>query len=360
MCAPYRSLDYCKPEESLPTLIQSRTSQFRQDPTSVTEQGYWFHYLEDKIAAYILSVVNNVPAPEMYCCVTNIDALSECISNDVPENIDGIVIKATNMHSNQGVYVLVNDESNSIPLDLISGMHITIADVVSNMADLQATKIIVEEFVGKALPTEYKFHVINNEIAAIDVITNRGEECPCYAVVDESWNRLDQFGCFEPGGYEFADSDGCTSIDFTTGQRKAGPVKKDLYVCEEVETIDPCLLEEMKDLALSLGSAIGVYMRIDMFVVNNRAYVQEYTTNHMNGLRHCAAKKDGDCIDSCFMGKMWNAAGGPYGGSKTDVPALLEGFQAKTAQQQCDLLNNLPEPQAYTPACAGAAEAPAP
>ena len=45
-------------------------------------------------------------------------------------------------------------------------------------------------------PTKYKIHVINCEIVAIDVVYNRvdGDNCACWAVVDEQWNRLDQFG----------------------------------------------------------------------------------------------------------------------------------------------------------------------
>lgn len=323
----------------------------REDSAAVFNDGYWFHYLEDKIAAYILSVGQNMPAPEIFCCVTNATALAECLESDnVPPSMDGIVIKATNMHSNQGVFVLV-DDSNGLPLDLISGMHLSISDVVAALAEMQATKIIAEEFIGSALPTEYKFHVVNGQVAAIDVIANRGGECPCYAVVDTDWNRLDSFGCFEPGGYEFTDSDGCTSIDFTTGQRKAGAVKKDLYLCEDVDQPTPCIMEEMTELALSLASTIGVYMRIDMFVANNQVFVQEYTPNHMNGMRHCMAKRAGDCIDSCFVGRMWEEAGQPFGGAPTPVPELLNGFQALSAQEQCDLLTQLPK-DPYFPKCA--------
>jgi hypothetical protein len=62
-------------------------------------------------------------------------------------------------------------------------------------------KVIIEEYVqgdkgAGALPTEYKVHVINGEIVAIDIVYNRGngDNCACWAVVDEEWNRLDRFG----------------------------------------------------------------------------------------------------------------------------------------------------------------------
>jgi hypothetical protein len=136
-------------------------------------------------------------------------------------------------------------------------------------------KIIVEQFIGKSLPTEYKFHVINGTIAAIDVVEGRGTTCPCYAVVDTDWNRLDKFGCFEPGGIDMIDTNTqCTEIDFVTGLKRMGPVKKDMYLCFDIDEPKPCILQEMIDIALALGVKIGVAIRVDMFVVDDRVYVQ--------------------------------------------------------------------------------------
>ena len=88
-----------------------------------------------------------------------------------------------------------------------------------------------------------------------------------------------------------------------------------------------------------------------MFVVDNEVFVQEYSANRMNGLRHCAAKFDEDsCIDSCFLGRMWNAAGAPYGGIQTDAPVKIQGFGDLTPAEQCDLLNDVTYPT-YTSKC---------
>jgi hypothetical protein len=319
----------------------------------LVNDGYWFHYLEDKIAGYLLSLAANVPAPKIFCCVTDVNDLSACL-DDVYSNplVTGIVVKATNFHSSQGVFVLVTDPNDTERLDLLTGTHMSIDDTVAQLAVLQATKIIVEEFIGTTLPTEYKFHVVNGEIAAIDIIEGRGTDCPCYAVVDTEWNRLDKFGCFEPSGMDMVNTNTqCTEIDFVTGKIKMGPVKKDLYLCDEVPALSPCLLAEMTEIALGLGETIGVYMRVDMFVVDNKAYVQEYSANHMNGLRHCASKLDENgCIDSCFLGRMWDAAGAPYGGGKTSVPANLAGFAVLTPQEQCDLLETTTA-STYTSSC---------
>lgn len=306
----------------------------------MTGQGYWFHYLEDKIAAYLLSLEQNVPSPEIFCCVTTAADLSNCLKRNIPASVDSLVIKATSFHSNQGVYVLVPDPSTNGTINLLDKRPMSFSDVVSELSFLQATKIIVEEFVGNTLPTEYKLHVVNGEIGAIDIIANRGGDCPCYAVVDKDWNRLDSYGCFEASGVANIDKEtGCPSIDFSTGRRKAGAVKKDLYVCDNIPDLDPCLQQEMIDIALDIGNRIGVYIRVDMFVAEDKVFIQEYTINHMNGLRHCAAKFDVQtgCIDSCFLGRMWDAAG-PYGGVVTRIPDKLVGFMALSPSEQCQLL----------------------
>ena len=235
--------DYCEPSESFTTLIQNRTSEFRNGSTGLFSDGYWFHYLEDKIAGYLLSVDQGVRAPKVHCCLTNATDLFNCLNSNVPGDVDGVVIKATNFHSSQGVFVLVKNP------------NITGDNALTFLALMQASKIIVEEFISTTLPTEYKFHVVNGSVAAIDIIDARGTDCACYAVVDTEWNRLDKFGCFEPSGLGMIDDDtDYTAIDFSTGRSRCGPMKKDLYVCEEIPDLDACVLQEMIDIAVELGN----------------------------------------------------------------------------------------------------------
>mmetsp|Transcript_6440 Transcript_6440/g.10674 ORF Transcript_6440/g.10674 Transcript_6440/m.10674 type:complete len:1370 (-) Transcript_6440:167-4276(-) len=360
VCVPFRSPDYCPRTESFPALVSERTRAFRNNATAVEDAGYWFHYLEDKIGAYLLSVAEGMPVPQIFCCVTDVTQLEDCLSSViVPSGKKNIVVKATNFHSSQGVYVLTNFSSDAINNadasympELLKGMSTSYNDVISELTAKSATKIIVEEFIGDDLPVEYKFHVVDGQVAAIDIIKDRGGACPCYGVIDTQGGRLDTFGCFEPGGLEMMNDD-CPAIDFLTGRMQCGPVKKDLYICDELPPIEECLMDEMVKAALKLGNAIGVYMRVDMFVVDGKFYVQEYAANHMNGLRHCAAKATGGCIDSCFLGSMWDAAGAPYGGGPAvAVPAKLAGFRALSAQAQCDLLVDVQAPDyAYNTDC---------
>ena len=320
---------------------------------------YWFHYLEDKVAGYLLTLSENYPAPLLKACATNVESLTDILSQAsigvvgvdnqfvLPVG-EGVVIKATNFHSNQGVFILVNDGSSSgsgVTLkDLITEQYYSFSDVKAMLSSWQATKIIVEELVGGVLPDEYKLHVVDGQVIAIDIIMDRGTDCPCYAVVDEDFNRLDYNGCFEPSGsiQQIFDVDKpvCTAIDFSIGASSAGPVKKDMYLCSNVKKPKQCVFDDMITIAESLSKTIGVYMRIDMFVVGDQVYVQEYSANPMNGLRHCASKVDGNgCIDSCFMGREFKAAGSPFGGNITATPDVLNGFLVKDAASQCELAN---------------------
>jgi len=342
LCAPYRSPDYCPSDESFPSLIKSRTQAYNTDLSRVVDDGYWFPYLEDKVAGYRHTVEMGYPAPQIFCCETDLQGVQNCLNTEIPASIDGVVIKAATMHSSQGVYVLLNDnQSDDTYLELLTGIRMTYADVLASLNFVQATKIIVEEFIGSELPMEYKFHVTGGEVHAVNVVASRGADCQCYAVVDTDWNRLDKFGCFEPanvGFLEDQDNDKCTAIDFDAGKKNIGPVKKDMYLCNDVPKVDDCLWEEMQTIALALGESIGVAIRVDMFIANNQIYVQEYATNHMNGLRHCAAKQDENgCIDSCFIGRAWKEAGAPYGGVPKDVPLSLENYHLKSTSEMCDL-----------------------
>ncbi|KAI2496207.1 hypothetical protein MHU86_18302 [Fragilaria crotonensis] len=295
----------------------------------------------------------------MKACATTVDTLKDILAQpsigivSVDDKFtlpvgQGIVIKATNFHSNQGVFILLNDGlSNGAELtlkDLLTDQYYSYGDVKTMLAAWQASKIIVEELVGSALPDEYKFHVVDGKVQAIDIIIDRGSDCPCYAVMDVDFNRLDSNGCFEPSGSDQqifdVDKPVCTAIDFGTGARRAGPVKKDMYLCSDVKKPKQCVLDDMTTIAESLSKTIGVYMRIDMFLVGDQVYVQEYSANPMNGLRHCASKIDSNgCVDSCFLGREWKAAGEPFGGNVTTTPVVLNGFLAKDAAAQCDLAN---------------------
>jgi hypothetical protein len=70
-------------------------------------------------------------------------------------------------------------------------------------------------------------------------------------------------------------------------------------------------------------------------------------------LRHCASKVDANgCVDSCYMGREWKAAGGPFGGNATATPSVLNGFLDMDPAAQCDLANQAkPDPTKFQSSC---------
>jgi hypothetical protein len=120
----------------------------------------------------------------------------------------------------------------------------------------------------------------------------------------------------------------------------------------------------MKAIAKDLSTKIGVYVRIDMFATDSgEIYVQEYTFNHLGGTRHCVSQEtDSGCIDSCVLGKLWQAAAGStdaeakeMGGPKTALPAVFADTAEGTKYgdlsntMQCAIAVTAGDP--YTQAC---------
>ncbi|MEM1008985.1 MAG: hypothetical protein AAGJ35_08250, partial [Myxococcota bacterium] len=133
------------------------------------------------------------------------------------------------------------------------------------------------------------------------------------------------------------------------GLRRAGPIKGNLPLCGALD-VDPCKIAEIAEVAESLSSVIGAYMRVDMFLDETGSIrVQEYSGNHMGGYRHCSAKLDevSGCVDPCFLGAMWNDAGGNavYGGPALSLPGSLTGWAEASATDQCAaVVGTVPNP----------------
>lgn len=148
--------------------------------------------------------------------------------------------------------------------------------------------------------------------------------------MDVNQDRLDQFGCFTHSG-NGEQSGQCAKIDFQKGSELAYPMKG-MDLCSDLEIIDECLMNDMIAVAKKASEAVGVYIRVDFFLgADKKVYVQEFSTNHMNGLRHCSAiKHENGCIDPCFQGEMWKDAAGnsTYGGTPTNIPPPLKEWLA--------------------------------
>jgi len=330
--------------------VQARKDAYTE--ADFDQEDYWFPYLDDKVGSYVFTAGAQVLTPTMYCCLTEASQLQDCIDTNVPAAATGYVIKATHQHTSQGVYVLKKVGGDLF--EVLRGDTLALSAIIAELSVLGDTKIIVEELIGEGtMDAEYKLHAFPGEVVAIDIIDRRTVDCNCIAVVDSDWNRLDQFGCFVPSGVENQNADGtCSAIDFSAGTLNPAPVKNNLNLCgSDIPKPEKCLVDDMVQIAETLSQAIGVYMRIDMFVYNGQVYVQEYSPNPINGKRHCVAKEEGDCIDSCLMGRKWKEAGLPYGGTATTVPALLQEFTTKSPAEQCAISSAVTVNRSFVSSC---------
>jgi hypothetical protein len=148
----------------------------------------------------------------------------------------------------------------------------------------------------------------------------------------------------------------CTAINFAEGSRRALRIKG-VGICDQVPDIDPALFERMKTIARQASTQIGVYMRIDMFVgANGQIYLQEFSSNHLGGRRHCSAKRrDDGCVDSCFLGDLWRqiglATGADFvmGGRQTIPPDTVLSFMSlDDVSSQCQAVLQI-NPNMFAP-----------
>lgn len=138
---------------------------------------------------------------------------------------------------------------------------------------------------------------------------------------------------------------------------------KGMDQCEEIK--EECI-DDIVAVAEKLGQLIGAYIRVDMFTSNNgEVVVQEYTTNHMNGARHCSAKVENGCVNSCFLGQAWLNSTFPigtsddvhYGGpppSENTLTSFLDILKVAggTREEMCDyVIGQTPQVDPYDKLC---------
>jgi hypothetical protein len=175
-CTPYRSVDYCPVDESFQTYIQKRTSFVRNNIASLEANNVWFHHLEDKLAGYKLAASLGLNPPKIYFCTNNVtDLLS---FNATKIGAVGFVVRANDLHSNYGVYVLPKGFNGN---EIIRGIDMSVQDVVSDLKTLGAKNVVIEDYIGldSSLPVEVKFHMFNGRVGSINAVFNRGSDCAC-------------------------------------------------------------------------------------------------------------------------------------------------------------------------------------
>jgi uncharacterized protein (DUF433 family) len=136
----------------------------------------WFHHLEDKLAGYKLAASLGLNPPKIYFCTDNVTDLLNFNATEI--GAVGFVVRANDLHSNYGIYVLPKGFNGN---EIIRGMDMSVQDIVSDLKTLGAKSVIVEDYVGleSSLPVEVKFHMFNGQVGSINAVFNRGTDCAC-------------------------------------------------------------------------------------------------------------------------------------------------------------------------------------
>lgn len=193
----YRSPEYCG-ATSFPTLIAKRTRFLNEH--AIQNDGWWFQRLDDKIISYFFAATGGYNPPNIrFCSATGGAGLDDFAAQDDDDdnnkNSSGFVIRATNLHSNKGIYVLPTGFGG---LEVIRNVAMSMADIKVDLDLVGASKIIVEEYLpgpsNLPLPVEYKFHMFDGEVGSINIVHGRGTGCACWAEMDVNGTRLDQYG----------------------------------------------------------------------------------------------------------------------------------------------------------------------
>ena len=151
---------------------------------------WWFSNLDDKLVAYIFAASAGFNPPKVYFCTTSPSGLLDF----TPSAGQGIVVRAANLHSNMGIFVLPEGFGG---VELLQSKTMTKSQIIAELEAEGATSVLVEEFVpgpSGNLPMEFKFHVFDGEIGSINIFYGRGTDCGCWAEIDENSQRLDQYG----------------------------------------------------------------------------------------------------------------------------------------------------------------------
>lgn len=191
-----RSPEYCG-DTSFPTQIAKRTKFIKEHKAQLQNDGWWFQHLDDKIIGNVFAASGGYNPPKIRFCSTDTAQGLEDFAQELAlgDGNSGFVIRATDLHSNEGVYVLPTGFGG---LEVIRNIAMSVADIKVDLDNVGASKFIVEEYLpgpnDQPLPVEYKFHMFNGEVGSIKIVYGRGTGCSCWAEMDINGTRLDQYG----------------------------------------------------------------------------------------------------------------------------------------------------------------------
>ncbi|NCD69367.1 ATP-grasp fold amidoligase family protein [Mucilaginibacter agri] len=227
-----------------------RAESFRNTPLKsfasvelLYREPHWQRLLSNKANAMHFAELNGCSVPEVYWQGRDV---SEIPFDKLPPQF---VLKPTIGHSCQNVFLMVNgvnlmDKKPYSNNQLIHIMQEVLLQVPHN-------EFLVEEFLMSEdgeyrIPTDYKLHTFNGEIARIEAIHRFSANKGIVRVFDADWNR----------------------------QENIGEKYKDK---EKITDAPPACLPEIINQAKKLSRLYQIYVRIDFYATNRGAVFGEFT-----------------------------------------------------------------------------------
>lgn len=282
----------------------------------------WQAAVNEKRLGYAFAESVGVRSPRLLCCSCELAALP----GKWPAHWGrDFVVKPPNGHSGRGVLLLSNG------VDIFSGQRFDGAAAVRALYARQGlgNTVVVEQLVkpdpgrNHTTATDYKFLMFGDKVGAVFVVQNRHSKRACSLYVDDKWRRVDSHGCawFERQVPPHAHPHG--------GYKP----------CAD-DTPSPRGWARLVGAARRLGGALGVHMRIDLFLDElGVPRLGEFTPWHGHGSNHCGSRRRSDgSVDACYLGRMWRE-GGVEGGPIRPPPRAFARWEAlqRNGSAQCML-----------------------
>lgn len=310
--------------------------------------------LNDKWGFFYWAMKNGFNVPEIHFCSANGTAdLAKW--EPTPDNSkNGFVVKVKEGRKSSGVYLLesgfggrevLSNEGNFSRRQVMDGMNKALK--VKNHGSRKKPDFHVEEYLpgpNGLPPTDYKVFVADQSIAVVAIVANRGTKNSCVAMVNENFERMDKYGCFSnDNSLRVRDrvpaNEKCDVKVYENGKPFDGQMK-----CSEFAK--PVDWDAVMQTAKDFSKLIGIYVRLDLYVLNGKVYLGEATFLPTMGSHHCVSQLDQQgCIDPCYSGRFWKAKNDQYnnteGGPVPREPDYMRKWRKMDSAARCEAILNV-------------------
>uniref|UniRef100_A0A6S8BZ69 Uncharacterized protein n=1 Tax=Aureoumbra lagunensis TaxID=44058 RepID=A0A6S8BZ69_9STRA len=240
----------------------------------------WQHHVGYKLRGYEFARSMDVLTPRVIGCVQNI---TEGV-NPFPDTRQAYVLKPVDGFASRGVSLVLQGRAPDYSM-------------YANKTWIRGffAEEVVRHYSRTTRLSEYKFFMFGGICGGILIISGNRTIRQCRAWINENFERVDRFGCTRMNVCGFQ----------SIGKKKVKYLTKDRFPpCDDefVSRLRPPFWDEMVNQARRLSSALGVFMRIDLFASTKGPVLGEFTPFPMHGGVACITRAH----DVCMLDYAWD------------------------------------------------------